>query len=203
MDFAHLHVASAYSLRHGATMPADLAKAHGSNYLWRLVDADDRDVARGEPGEMAVRGPTVFSGYWAADDVNAREFRGGWFHMGDLFVEGEDGRLRFADRAKYLIKSGGENVYPVEIESVLMRDPRVAEAVVVKRRDAKWGEVPVAFVALHDARVAADELMRACRADLSSYKLPREIRFVAQRDFPRSTSGKVQRSQVERWLDED
>jgi len=183
--------------------PADLAKAHGSNYLWRLVDEHDRDVARGEPGEMAVRGPTVFSGYWAADDVNAREFRGGWFHMGDLFVEGEDGRLRFADRAKYLIKSGGENVYPVEIESVLMRDPRVAEAVVVRRRDPKWGEVPVAFVALHEAGVGADELMRACRADLSSYKLPREIRFVAQSDFPRSTSGKVQRSQVERWLDED
>ncbi len=182
--------------------PADLAKAHGSLYLWRLVDEHDRDVARGEAGEMAVRGPTVFSGYWGAHEVNAREFRGGWFHMGDLFVEGEDGRLRFADRAKYLIKSGGENVYPVEIESVLMRDARVAEAVVVRRRDAKWGEVPVAFVALHDPSVDTGELLRFCRANLSSYKLPREIRVVAQSDFPRSTSGKVQRKLVERWLDE-
>jgi fatty-acyl-CoA synthase len=184
--------------------PANLAKKHNSLYLWRLVDADDRDVAPGEPGEMAVRGPTVFSGYWKADAVNEKEFRGGWFHMGDMFIEQPDGRLSFVDRSKYLIKSGGENIYPIEIERVLMADPRVAEAVVVRRRDGDWGEVPVAFVAAHDPTVDADELMRVCRANLSSYKLPREIRFVAsQDDFPRSTSGKVQRQQVERWLEED
>lgn len=181
--------------------PKTLAKAHNSLYLWRLVGPDDRDVPRGEPGEIAVRGPTVFSGYWKADEVNAREFRGGYFHMGDMFVEESDGRLRFADRAKYLIKSGGENIYPIEIERVLMADKRVAEAVVVRRRDSVWGEVPVAFVALHDPQVSAKELMRVCRAGLSSYKLPKEIRFVSQKDFPRSTSGKVQRQLVERWLD--
>src|SRR5690606_202784 len=124
--------------------PADLSKAHNSLYLWRLVDTDDRDVAIGEPGEIAVRGPTVFSGYWQADEVNAREFRGGWFHMGDMFFETAEGRLAFVDRSKYLIKSGGENIYPIEIERALMADPRVAEAVVVKRRDTEWGEVPVA-----------------------------------------------------------
>ena len=85
-----------------------------------------------------------------------------------------------------------------------MADPRVAEAVVVKRRSAEWGEVPVAFVALKVPMVDADELVRGCRERLSSYKLPREIRFVAsQDDFPRSTSGKIQRQQVERWLEED
>jgi acyl-CoA synthetase (AMP-forming)/AMP-acid ligase II len=110
---------------------------------------------------------------------------------------------RFVDRAKYLIKSGGENIYPIEIERVLMSDARVAEAVVVRRRDATWGEVPVAFVALHAPGPTADELMRVCREGLSSYKLPREIRFVAsQDDFPRSTSGKVQRQRVERWLEQ-
>lgn len=181
--------------------PASLAKAHNSLYLWRLVDADDRDVAPGEAGEIAVRGPTVFSGYWKADEVNAREFRGGYFHMGDLFVEQPDGRLKFVDRAKYLIKSGGENIYPIEIERALMTDKRVAEAVVVRRKDSIWGEVPIAFVALHDKTVSAEELMRLCRVDLSSYKLPKEIRFVSQDDFPRSTSGKVQRQLVERWLD--
>ena len=182
--------------------PVDLAKSHNSLYFWRLVDADDRDVARGQPGEMAVRGPTVFSGYWNSDAVNAREFRGGWFHMGDMFVEQADGRLAFVDRAKYLIKSGGENIYPSEIERVLMADARVAEAVVVRRRDRDWGEVPVAFVAVHDRGVSAIELMQVCRAGLSSYKLPKEIRFVAsQDDFPRSTSGKVQRQLVERWLE--
>ncbi len=184
--------------------PASLAKTHNSLYLWRLAGPDDRDVAPGEPGEMAVRGPTVFSGYWNMDAVNAHEFRGGWFHMGDMFVEQPDGRLSFVDRSKYLIKSGGENIYPIEIERILMADPRVAEAVVVRRRDGDWGEVPVAFVAVHDRGVSADELMQVCRAGLSSYKLPKEIRFVvSQDDFPRSTSGKVQRQLVERWLDAD
>lgn len=188
--------------------PADLSKAHNSLYLWRLVDSDDRDVARGDPGEIAVRGPTVLSGYWQADEVNTREFRGGWFHMGDMFVENAEGRLAFVDRSKYLIKSGGENIYPIEIERALMADSRVAEAVVVKRRDTEWGEVPVAFVALKPesigASVDATELIRGCRERLSSYKLPKEIRFVkSQDDFPRSTSGKVQRQQVERWLEED
>ncbi len=184
--------------------PVDLSKAHNSLYLWRLVDADDRDVAIGEPGEIAVRGPTLFSGYWQADEVNAREFRGGWFHMGDMFVETAEGRLAFVDRSKYLIKSGGENIYPIEVERALMADPRVAEAVVVKRRDPDWGEVPVAFVATRGVTVDAAELVRGCRERLSSYKLPREIRFVAsQDDFPRSTSGKIQRQQVERWLEEN
>ena len=122
--------------------------------------------------------------------------------MGDMFVEEEDGRLNFVDRSKYLIKSGGENIYPIEIERVLMADARVAEAVVVRRRDAAWGEVPVAFVAVQDGAVTIDDLLQVCRAGLASYKLPREIRIVAsQDDFPRSTSGKVQRQQVELWLD--
>ena len=182
--------------------PADLAKSHNSLYLWHLVDYDDRDVAPGQAGEMAVRGPTVFSGYWNSEPVNAREFRGGWFHMGDMFVEQADGRLAFVDRSKYLIKSGGENIYPIEIERILMADPRVAEALVVRRRDGDWGEVPVAFVVVHDRGVSADKLLQVCRAGLSSYKLPKEIRFVASQDeFPRSTSGKVQRQLVERWLD--
>lgn len=182
--------------------PANLAKTHNSLYLWRLVGPDDCDVARGEPGEMAVRGPTVFSGYWNMEAVNAHEFRGGWFHMGDMFIEQADGRLAFVDRSKYLIKSGGENIYPIEIERVLMTDPRVAEAVVVRRPDSKWGEVPIAFVAVHDRGVSSEDLMQVCRAGLSSYKLPKEIRFVAsQNEFPRSTSGKVQRGLVERWLD--
>jgi len=184
--------------------PESLAKAHNSLYVWRLVDGDGHDVERGDPGEIAVRGPTVFSGYWNAPDVNAHEFRGGWFHMGDLFVELPDGRLNYVDRSKYMIKSGGENIYPAEIERVLMADPRVAEAVVVKRRDAKWGEVPVAFVALQpEVRVTAEQLMQLCRDRLSTYKCPSAVHLVAsQSEFPRSTSGKVQRQLVERWAEE-
>jgi fatty-acyl-CoA synthase len=181
-------------------VPSDLSKEHNSLYLWRLVDPSDRDVEPGEPGEIAVRGPTVFSGYWNADEANAQAFRGGWYHMGDMFLERPDGRLSFVDRSKYLIKSGGENIYPIEIERVLMADPAVAEAVVVRRADEKWGEVPVAFVVCQGG-VTADYLIEVCRRNLSTYKCPREIRLLRSQDeFPRSTSGKVQRQLVEQWL---
>ena len=140
--------------------PTDLAKRQSAFCEVRLVDADDRDVPDGAPGECAIRGPTLFSGYWRAPEVNAKDFRGGWFHMGDVFIRRDDGRLDFVDRAKYLIKSGGENVYPAEIERVLLADPRVGDAVVVRRPDAKWGEVPVAVVARNDQSLTADELSR-------------------------------------------
>ena len=181
--------------------PSTLAKTHNSLYLWRLVDSEGNDVVRGEAGEIAVRGPTVFSGYWNAQEANEKAFIGGWFHMGDMFIEDADGTLNFVDRSKYLIKSGGENIYPIEIERILMADPGVAEAVVVKRPDSVWGEVPVAFVVPQAANVTSEYLMQICREGLSSYKCPREIRLIkSQEEFPRSTSGKVQRQIVEQWL---
>jgi acyl-CoA synthetase (AMP-forming)/AMP-acid ligase II len=180
--------------------PTDLAKRQSAFCEVRLVDPDDRDVPDGAPGECAIRGPTLFSGYWRAPEVNAKDFRGGWFHMGDVFIRRDDGRLEFVDRAKYLIKSGGENVYPAEIERVLLADSRVADAVVVRRPDAKWGEVPVAVVARNDDGLTAEELHARCRAELAGYKQPKEIRFVACADLPRSTTGKIQRHEVEAWL---
>ena len=82
----------------------------------KLVDEDDREVPVGIPGEVAVRGPTLFSRYWQADEVNAQDFRNGWFHMGDILVRHADGTFEFVDRAKYLIKSGGENIYPRKLK---------------------------------------------------------------------------------------
>ncbi len=96
--------------------PKRLSKRASAFCEVRLVDPEGREVADGTPGEMAVRGPTLFSGYWNADETNARDFRGGFFHMGDVFRRNADGTIDFVDRAKYLIKSGGENVYPAEIE---------------------------------------------------------------------------------------
>ena len=154
----------------------------------------------GTPGELAMRGPTLFSGYFRADEANAHDFRRGWFHMGDVFVRNADGSLDFVDRVKYLIKSGGENVYPAEIERVLLSDPRVAAAGVVRRRDAKWGEVPVAFVARRDETLDAAQLLALCRKELAGYKQPKEIRFIAFDAFPRSASGKVQRHELEKLL---
>jgi fatty-acyl-CoA synthase len=117
--------------------------------------------------------------------------------MGDVFVRNADGTLDFVDRVKYLIKSGGENVYPAEIERVIREAPGVIEVAVVRRPDAKWGEVPVAFVARADESVQADALAQRCREALAGYKQPKAIHFVAEHEFPRSASGKVQRHLLE------
>ena len=190
----------------GACLPAGVLPERLSKQLsplceLRLVDEAGHDVPNGVPGEAAVRGPTLFSGYWKADEVNAKDFRGGWFHMGDLLVRNEDGTFDFVDRAKYLIKSGGENIYPAEIEQALLADPGVAEAAVVRRSDPRWGEVPIAFVARRDgAALDAGDLYRRCREALAGYKQPKGLHFIDFEEFPRSASGKVQRHELEARL---
>ena len=183
-------------------IPTNLSKQQSRFCEIRLVDADDNDVAQGVPGELLMRGPTLFSGYWNADEVNAKDFRGGWFHMGDVLVRNKDGSLDFVDRVKYMIKSGGENIYPAEIERVLLADPRVAEAAVVRAKDKKWGETPIAFVAKKDAGLTSEQLMTVCQKNLAGFKRPKEIRFIGFEEFPRSASGKVQRHELEKQLDQ-
>ena len=181
-------------------VPASLSKEQSAFCEIKLVDSADNEVATGMPGELAIRGPTVFSGYWQAQETNERDFRGGWFHMGDVFRRNDDGSLDFVDRAKYMIKTGGENVYPAEIERVLMSDPRITEAAVVRVPDTRWGEVPVAFVSRRDATITEADLLGLCRRDLAGYKCPRQFQFIDFSEFPRSTSGKVQRHELEARL---
>jgi fatty-acyl-CoA synthase len=145
----------------------------------------------------------LFSGYWNDEAATATDFRGGWFHMGDLFRRRADGRYDYVDRSKYLIKSGGENIYPAEIERVLLADPRVVDAVVVRRKDDRWGEVPVALVVTRDANLDPGELSRRCRAALAGYKQPKEIRLVGAERVARSTTGKIQRRALEEWIAAD
>ena len=183
--------------------PDNLSKRQSPFCEVRLVDADDNAVPDGSPGELCMRGSTLFSGYWRAPEVNEHEFRGGWFHMGDVFTRNPDGTLDFVDRVKYLIKSGGENIYPAEIERVLLEDARVADAAVVRRADEKWGEVPVAFVARRNETLSENDLYRRCRARLAGYKQPKDIRFIDIEAFPRSASGKIQRHELEKTLLED
>ncbi|MDA1100863.1 MAG: class I adenylate-forming enzyme family protein [Proteobacteria bacterium] len=180
--------------------PTSLSKRQSAFCELRLVDPDDNEVPVGAPGEVAMRGPTLFSGYWHADETNQQDFRNGWFHMGDVLRRNADGSLDYVDRVKYMIKSGGENIYPAEIEQVMLADARVHEAVVVRRADRKWGEVPVAFVVMADPSLTADDLMARCREHLSSYKRPKEIIFLAADELPRSTTGKVQRHELEARL---
>jgi len=115
-------------------------------------------------------------------------------------VRNTDGTLDFVDRRKYLIKSGGENIYPAEIERVLLSSPRIAEAVVVRRADAKWGEVPVAFVVPGDPALSGDEVIALCRGKIAGYKMPKEVRLVSNADLPRNSSGKIVRADVEALL---
>ncbi len=181
-------------------MPETLSKEQSLFCELRLVDANDEDVPVGVPGELAVRGPTLFSGYWNNDAANLEDFRGGWFHMGDVLRRNADGTLDYVDRVKYMIKSGGENIYPAEIEMVLQSHPHVAEAIVVKKPDEKWSEVPVAFIVRSDDSLNKAALMDLCKKDLSGYKRPKEIHFIDAQSLPRSTTGKVQRHVLEERL---
>jgi len=180
--------------------PSDLSKRLSSLCDVRLVDADGNDVVDGETGECLVRGPTLFSGYWNAPEANEKDFRDGWFHMGDLFQCTPTGSFAFVGRSKYMIKSGGESIYPAEVERVLLDDPRVADAAVVRKLDPRWGEVAVAFIARNDVSLGAKEVERICRARLAGYKRPREVHFIAMDEMPRSASGKIVREALERRL---
>ena len=180
--------------------PTSLSKRESSWCLTRLLDAEGREVPAETPGEMAVCGPTLFSGYWAHGGAGPADLRDGWFHMGDVFVRHADGSLDFVDRLKYLIKSGGENIYPAEIERVLLAHPSVRDAAVVRKRDAHWGEVPVAFVACTPQDFDAAALQAFCRTHLASYKVPKEFRRVDSEALPRSSTGKVLRHELEKQV---
>lgn len=184
-----------------AKVPADLSKTMSSLCEFRLVDEHDNDVLPGEPGEALLRGPTLFSGYWNASEVNAKDFRDGWFHMGDLLKQTESGGFEFVGRSKYMIKSGGENIYPAEIERVLLSDKRIDEAAVVRKKDSQWGEIVAVFIARNTDDLTEDNIEKICRARLASYKRPREVHFIPIEGFPRSISGKIIRESLERRLE--
>jgi fatty-acyl-CoA synthase len=156
----------------------------------RIVDEKDRDVATDQVGEVVVRGPNVFAGYWGKPEATAEAFRGGWFHTGDLGRMDAEGFITLVDRKKDMIITGGENVYPIEVEQVLYRHPAVREAAVVGVPHAKWGETPIAVVALEDgAQATDDELIGYARERLAHFKCPTRIEYVAE--LPRNATGKV------------
>ncbi len=183
--------------------PTTLSKQQNDLCEIRLVDSEGNDVPDGEPGELAIRGPSLFSGYWNNDLANLEAFRGGWFHMGDVFRRNPDGSLDFVDRVKYMIKSGGENIYPAEIEQHILAHPAISDAAVVRQADPKWGEVPVVFAARTDETLEADDLIAVCAGKLARYKLPKAVHFIDFDDFPRSTTGKILRHELEARLDQD
>ncbi len=155
-----------------------------------LWDERGAPVPAGERGEVVLRGPKVFKGYWRDPDATAVAFAGGWFHTGDVGVRDDDGYLFIVDRLKDMIVSGGENIAGSEVERVLYEHESVLEAAVVGRVDDRWGEVPVAFVAVRPgASATSDELVEHCRGRLAKFKVPKAVTFVDA--LPRNPSGKV------------
>jgi acyl-CoA synthetase (AMP-forming)/AMP-acid ligase II len=153
-------------------------------------DDEGRSVPAGERGEIVMRGPKVFKGYWRDEAATTTAFAGGWFHTGDIGVRDEDGYLFIVDRLKDMIVSGGENIAGSEVERVLYEHDAVLEAAVVARPDDRWGEVPIAFVALQPgASVTEEQLIGHCQAQLAKFKVPKAITFIDA--LPRNPSGKV------------
>ena len=139
-------------------------------------------------GELLVRGPNVFAGYWRNPEATAEAFADGWLHTGDVAARDADGNYRIVGRTKDMVISGGENVYPAEIENALHEHPAVAEAAVVGVPDDRWGEVCLAFVVLR-AEASEDELLEHCSKRLARYKVPRGVRVVES--LPRNALNKV------------
>ena len=153
----------------------------------RVGDGEGRALPAGEIGEVLVRGDTVMAGYWGAPEATAKALRAGWLWTGDLGAFDGDGFLTLKDRSKDLIISGGSNIYPREVEEVLLRHPRVREVAVVGQADPEWGEIVVAFV-VGDG-LAAEELDALCLAAIARFKRPKHYRFVDQ--LPKNNYGKV------------
>jgi malonyl-CoA/methylmalonyl-CoA synthetase len=162
----------------------------------RLVGSDGVDVAGGETGELLVRGPNVFAGYWGQPEATAAAFVDGWFRTGDLAQRAADGYYTLRGRRTDLIISGGFNIYPREIEELLLEEPDVREAVVVGVPDPRRGELPVAYL-VTDRPIDAPALEARCRRALASFKVPRA--FVRVDALPRTALGKVQKHLLPPW----
>jgi fatty-acyl-CoA synthase len=185
----------------------DLARPHllqtvGKPYpgMSLQIRAPDRRVlARGEPGEIWIKSPTVMLGYNNLPEKTAEALVDGWYATGDGGYLDDDGYLHLTDRIKDMIVSGGENVYPAEVEEALRRNPAVLDAAVVAVPDERWGEMVAAAVELRPGKaVTSAELQNFSREQIAAFKCPKLIQFVER--LPRTVSGKVQRAEVRKLM---
>jgi long-chain acyl-CoA synthetase len=166
-----------------------------------VADDNDQPLAANQIGEILVRGDVVAQGYWRNAQATAQTWRNGWLHTGDVGSFDDDGFLTLRDRSKDLIISGGSNIYPREVEEVLLHHPAVAEVSVVGRTHAEWGEEVVAFVVMQPAnQVSENELDAFCVQRIARFKRPRQYRFVDS--LPKNNYGKVLKTQLRRLLRE-
>ncbi|MGH2758040.1 MAG: AMP-binding protein [Actinomycetota bacterium] len=176
----------------GVAKPGSIGRALPDVEI-RLVDEDGDDVEEGDPGEVIVRGPNVFLGYWNQPEESGRVLRDGWFHTGDVAVADDDGDLFIVDRRRDLILVSGFNVYPREVGDVLRRHPNVGDCAVVGEPDPRTGESVRAIVVVDPPgkSVTTDELLEFCRLSLAPYKVPTIVDIVPE--IPRNAAGKVLR----------
>lgn len=167
-----------------------------------VVDADGQPLGPAQLGEVVVRGEPVMTGYWRNPQATEATLKDGWLYTGDMGVLDEDGFLTLKDRSKDLIISGGSNIYPREVEEVLLMHPSVSEVTVVGQRDAEWGEIPVAFLALHQGRqVSSAELDAWCVQHLARFKRPKNYRVIEA--LPKNSYGKVLKTALRDLLASD
>jgi O-succinylbenzoic acid--CoA ligase len=157
---------------------------------------DGKEQLRLEHGEIVVKGPTVTSGYFNRQDATNSSIQNGWLHTGDIGYLDEEGFLYVLDRRKDLIISGGENIYPAEIESALLSHPNVKDAGVIGKQDEKWGQIPVAFVVCD--HLTAEEIQSYCLERLARYKVPKLIYFASE--LPRNATNKLQRHKLQQLV---
>lgn len=156
----------------------------------RVVNGDGEDVAPGEVGEIITRGEHVMKGYWKNPEETAKVLRNGWVYTGDAATIDEEGNLYIVDRLKDMIITGGENVYPAEVEAALYEHPAVKEAAVIGVPDPRWIEAVTAVVCLKEGQVAtAEEIIQFCKGKIAGYKVPKSVNFI--QDLPRNPSGKI------------
>ncbi|MFH1231769.1 MAG: AMP-binding protein [Planctomycetota bacterium] len=179
-------------------------ESSGTDYI-KLLDSNRQEVAIDAVGELYSRGPMLFNGYYKLSEKTKASFCGEWFSAGDLAKKDKDGYYYLVDRKDNMIISGGEHIYPSEVEEVLMRHPKVFEAAVIGIPDDKWGEKVTAVIILKEntslpdgrqARLFEDEIIDFCRDKISSYKKPKLVKFILPNEMPRTASGKIRHHEL-------
>lgn len=167
----------------------------------KLLDEHRREVSEGEVGELYSRTPWCFQGYWNLPEKTAQAFHGPWLSVGDMARRDADGFYTLVDRKNNMIISGGENIYPSEIENLLGGHPKVRDVAVVGRPDPRWGEAVHAVIVLRDGEAASEsDLAEWCTGRLASYKRPKSFSFIADNDMPRTATGKILHRELKKRL---
>ena len=173
-----------------AVKKAGSAGLPGMHTAIRIVGEDGNDVAPGEIGELWCKGPNITPGYWNMADATAETITAGWLHTGDAVQADEDGYIYIVDRWKDMYISGGENVYPSEVESVIFGLDGIADVAVIGVPDEKWGEVGQAVIVLKpDCSVEESTILNYCRERLAKFKVPQSVRYIDE--LPRNATGKI------------